>query len=212
MKKQKNTIISLLLRCFISCLFLTCRWKIINRKKLTAAIQNDRPVVICSWHSRLLYVARFFKNFNFSIWTVSSTHKDSEILAKILTLWKWKLIRGSSTRGWRNVIIKMKQLLQNKGTIIAITNDGPKGPPQIAKKGSIKLALQAEAQIITMSCCASSFWSLSSWDKTHIPKPFSTIYVSFSSPFISKNTLPEEEQITNYLNDNLKELENKFGL
>ena len=70
-----------------SLILISSDYKIINRKKLSAAIQNNRPVVICSWHSRLLYVARFFKNFDFSIWTVSSTHQDSEILAKILTFY-----------------------------------------------------------------------------------------------------------------------------
>ena len=73
----------------------------------------------------------------------------------------------------------MKLVLKNPSAIIAITNDGPKGPAKIAKSGSIALALKYNAHIIAMSCCASKYWRLPSWDKTMIPKPFSTIYIQF---------------------------------
>ena len=48
---------------------------------------------------------------NYNVWALSSTHKDSEVLAKVLKRWGVNLIRGSSTTGWKNAIVEMKNKL-----------------------------------------------------------------------------------------------------
>ena len=199
--------LSTLLRYLFAAIFFTCRWEIQNEKVFKKYQLSNKPILLCSWHSRFLFVARFFKSSNINISGISSSHRDSEIMAKILLKWNWKLIRGSSTRGWSNVIRKMKNKLRNTNSIIAITNDGPRGPAKIAKPGSIKLALQHNAYIISMSCCASKYWNIPSWDKTMIPRPFSTIHVKFDEPMDYEKTKNEVEALNNYLNNNLSALD-----
>ena len=204
---------SIILKIILNIIFVTCNWKVANIEILNDSIKSKSPLLICSWHQRFLFVARYFKNFNKEIWAISSTHKDSEIMARILKGWNWKLIRGSSTRGWRNVIIQMKQKLSQSDGIIAITNDGPKGPPKIAKTGSISLAIKKNADIIAISCSPSRFWKLKSWDETYIPKPFSTIHVSFSRPLDYKNIkLNEVEMVNQYLNTSLDQLDKSIKI
>ena len=99
---------SFLLQTILNTIFLTCRWKIHDIQNLNNCIEEKTPVLICSWHQRFVFVAQFFKNSKFPVWAISSTHEDSEIMAKILKKWNWRLIRGSSTRGWRNVILYPK--------------------------------------------------------------------------------------------------------
>ena len=199
---------SFLLQIILNTIFLTCKWKIHDVHNLNNCIAAQAPLLICSWHQRFIFVAQFFKNFNAPIWAISSTHKDSEIMAKILKNWKWKLIRGSSTRGWRNVVLEMTKLLKKSTTTIAITNDGPKGPAKIAKKGSLSLAIRARASIVAISCTSTSFWQLTSWDKTYIPKPFSTIHVKFSDPLqYNSRTINEVEVVGSYLNKGLEKLD-----
>lgn len=207
MKNIKSTIASIILKCLLNCIFVTCRWKIHGVENLNNSINSSSPVLICSWHQRFLYVSKYFQNYKHSIWAISSTHQDSEIMASILKSWKWKLIRGSSSRGWRNVIVKMTKLLKSNDSIIAITNDGPKGPSKIAKKGSVTLAIRNNANIIAMSCSSTSFWKLQSWDKTYIPKPFSTIHIRFSEPLIYNSSKKSEvDMINNYLNEGIRSL------
>ena len=207
LKKIQIFFSSFLLKIILNIIFLTCRWRVHDMQNLNNCIDEKTPLLICSWHQRFIFVAQFFKNFKSPIWAISSTHEDSEIMAKILKKWKWKLIRGSSTRGWRNVVLKMTKLLQKSDTVIAITNDGPKGPAKIAKRGSLSLAMKARANIIAMSCTSTSFWQLKSWDKTYIPKPFSTIHVKFSSPLQYNSATNEVEMVGNYLNTGLTELD-----
>ncbi len=198
---------SAIMRFIFSSLFLTCKWKITNLDYLNSLAKSGRPVLLCGWHSRLLFVAQFFKKNSFNVWGISSEHRDSEIMARILIGWRWKLIRGSSTRGWRNVIREMKKKLNDSTSIIAITNDGPRGPAKIAKRGSISLAMQHKAHIVSMSCSSSSFWELPSWDKTRVPKPFSTIYVSIDQALNYKDSTNEVEDLNTYLNTNLDALD-----
>ena len=191
-------------------IFNTCKWRVYHHQRFEKAQKKPFPILICSWHNCFLLVARYFKHTNTSLWAVSSTHKDSKIMASILKKWNFKLIKGSSTRGWRNVIKKMMLLFQNPNNIIAVTNDGPKGPPFVAKKGSISLALKQQVQIIAVSATASQYWKLPSWDQTIIPKPFSTIYIQFAPVFIDNPPkTQEDEAVSQYMMKNVSSLKKK---
>ena len=78
------------------------------------------------------------------------------------------------------MIKTMFKVFQNSSSVVAITNDGPKGPPYIAKDGSYKIAKRANAQIISIFGGSTKFWEIESWDRLRIPKPFGTIYIEFS--------------------------------
>ena len=174
-------------------------------------LKNLRPIFLCCWHSRFILVSYYFKRIKQRLWAVSSTHRDSEIMARVLVGWGFKLIRGSSTRGWSNVIKKLVELFKKSDSIIAITNDGPKGPPQIAKRGSTLLAYKHDAQILSVSAVPSSFWTLKTWDSAIIPKPFSTIHVRFGDCFVGfKKENAEVKEISEYINYNFNLLNEKL--
>lgn len=199
------------LKIILFIIFITCKWKVYNKEIFNRAQKKSQPILICSWHNSFLLVARYFKEISLKIWAVSSTHRDSQIMAKILRTWSFKLIQGSSTRGWRNVLKLMMKLFNNKDSIIAITNDGPKGPAFVAKKGSVTLAIKHSAQIMAVSGTASEYWTLPSWDKTIIPKPFSTIYIQFANPLIYKvdSSIEESVAVSEYMNSNSRTLKKK---
>ena len=180
MNKIFSILTSIILKIILNIIFVTCNWKVANIEILNDSIKSKSPLLICSWHQRFLFVARYFKNFNKEIWAISSTHKDSQIMAYFLKRASINLIKGSSTRGWENVIKKMFKTFKNPESIIAITNDGPKGPPREAKLGSYKIALKSNAHIVSIACTSTKYLKAGSWDKLRIPKPFGTIYIDFS--------------------------------
>ena len=65
---------------------------------------------------------------------------------------------------------------------IGVTNDGPKGPIQIAKPGSIKTAIKSKANIVSITGSSSKAWRFNTWDEFMLPKPFSTIIINISKP------------------------------
>ena len=186
-------------------IFLTCKWKVSQKEILLNAVKKPRPLLLCLWHEQLVFVSRFFKNSSFNFYGIISTHFDAEIYSRILKAWNIKLIRGSSTRGWSNVIKKMILIFKDPSSVIAVTNDGPKGPPKIAKEGSLSVAKKYNAQIVAVSAKASKYWRIGSWDKTFIPKPFSTIYILFSEPF-DESFPANSKNITNFINTNSKQV------
>ena len=204
-KKTKISLYSLILKFILTCVFITCRWKVINIGPFNEAINNDKPILLCLWHNQLACVSRYFKNTRLNLYGVSSSHFDSEILAKILVAWKIKLIRGSSSWGWSKVLKKMIWLFRDSSTIIALTNDGPKGPPKIAKEGSLSVAKKYNAQILCVSADADNKWVLKTWDKTIVPKPFLTIYIKFSSIYNDKDDI-NSKTITQFINSNSVDL------
>ena len=100
---------SILLKIIFNIIFITCKWVVVNEDVLKNNKKNS--LLICIWHCNLVYFSQFFKKHNYPIWAISSTHKDSQILARVLRSWGIKLIKGSSPRGWFNVIKKLSALL-----------------------------------------------------------------------------------------------------
>lgn len=209
MKTLKIFVYSKILQLVLSILFKTNSWNVKGLDKFNDAINSNRPILLCSWHSRFLFAVYCLKIKKIkNVWAISSTHKDSQIMANVLRKYKIQLIKGSSTRGWDNVIKEMLRVFRDSQSIIAITNDGPKGPPRIAKVGSYKIAVKSGAQIIAISSTCSRYWEAGSWDKLRIPKPFGKILIEFSEPLDDKlsNSL-DAQDLTDFLNNNLDQLE-----
>ena len=197
---------SFTLKFVLNILFYTCSWKTLSNSILFDVSENKTPLLICCWHNRGILLAGYCKLNKLPVWGISSTHADSEILARVLRSWNINLIRGSSTRGWFNVIKKLVALFKVSTSIVVVTPDGPRGPLKKAKSGAFKVAKKNGAQIIACSAFVSRCWQLPSWDRTIIPKPFSTIYIKFSAPFPPDRS-PESATISSFINKNQQQLD-----
>jgi hypothetical protein len=71
----------------------------------------------------------------------------------------------------------MLQLVRDMeaGKPAGFTVDGPRGPARVAQPGAIWLAKATGNPVLPFHLEASAHWSLPSWDRTQIPKPFSTV-------------------------------------
>ena len=105
----------------------------------------------------------------------------------------------------------MFRVFKDSNSIIAITNDGPKGPERQAKLGSYKIALKTKAQIVAISCSSTKYWEMKSWDRLRLPRPFGKIYVEFSDPMKIDETaydVNNGDNLTLFLNNHLNALDN----
>ena len=214
-QKIKLYLLSIVMQGFLFIVFRTSKWVITGEKEFNNAIKSQSPIMLCSWHERFLYAVYYFKLKKIkNVWAISSTHNDSQIMAYFLKRASINLIKGSSTRGWENVIKKMFKTFKNPESIIAITNDGPKGPPREAKLGSYKIALKSNAHIVSIACTSTKYWKARSWDKLRIPKPFGTIYIDFSKPMEINNedigNINNSDELTAFLNIHLDQLDQKI--
>ncbi len=65
---------------------------------------------------------------------------------------------------------------------VAFTLDGPRGPAQVAQPGAVWLAKATGNPLMPFHCEAASSWTLKSWDRTQIPKPFTTVAMAIDTP------------------------------
>jgi lysophospholipid acyltransferase (LPLAT)-like uncharacterized protein len=60
--------------------------------------------------------------------------------------------------------------------------DGPRGPARVAQPGAVWLASATGNPLLPFHLEASSYWSARSWDRTQVPKPFSTVALVVGQP------------------------------
>ena len=200
MKQIKIIIISFIGKWVIQILFYLNKIVINGEEHLLNLINSGRPIMVCVWHGRLLFPSWYIRLKTTNIHAIASRHTDAEIMAQILNKWGYGLIRGSTRKGGKAVVQKMAEVFNNAG-IVAVTNDGPKGPPRIAKAGSTGLALKYNVQIITITGSATKYWQMKSWDRFMLPKPFGKIQLIVSPPLNITEELKTAEEEVQHLSD-----------
>jgi lysophospholipid acyltransferase (LPLAT)-like uncharacterized protein len=122
------------------------------------------------WHCRLLMIPFLYPGRKMHV--LISTHRDGEIIAKIMKCFGFDVVRGSSSKGGRKALMEMARLLRD-GNDLAITPDGPRGPAEVLKPGIAHVARLSGKKVLPVAYAASRCFRLTSWDRLIIPAPFS---------------------------------------
>ena len=200
MGKIKIIIISSIGKWLFQIFFYLNKIVINGEEHFLNLINSGKPIMVCVWHGRLLFPSWYIRLKTTKLHAIASRHTDAEIMARILNNWGYGLIRGSTRKGGKAVVQKMAAVFKSAG-VVAVTNDGPKGPPRIAKAGSTGLALKYNVQIITITGSASKYWQMKSWDRFMLPKPFGKIQLIVSPPLNITEDLKTAEEEVQHLSD-----------
>jgi Uncharacterized protein conserved in bacteria len=146
----------------------TIRWQ--NRYDF----DKDKGKIYALWHGYALALAFF--GLDRGIVVLVSRFRDGDIADGLLKRFGFETVRGSAEegregKGGRSALLKLMELLK-EGKNVAITVDGPKGPPFKAKDGAIFLAQKTGAVIIPACVKFEKFLRLNTWDRLVIPYPF----------------------------------------
>jgi len=143
-------------------------------------IEFDGKVPIYTfWHERILAGAYFFRDRGIVVMTSQS--EDGEYIARFIQRFGYGAVRGSTSRGSVGALVEMIRLMRS-GLPMAFTVDGPRGPRREAKMGPVLLAKKTGDPIMPFIVEARRSWSLRSWDRMQIPRPFSRVAVIIAPP------------------------------
>ena len=183
----------------LSFLYKTNKFEVHGIENLNFAQKENRPIMLCVWHGRMLYPIFYVIKNKIKAWAIASPHQDGYIMAEILKKWHISIIKGSSNKQSKNVVQQMEEIFKTDSTaIIAITNDGPKGPRHIAKKTSLEIAKKYNAQIITITGDSTKKWKFKTWDNFYLPKPFGKIIINIAPVYeYTNNNLVDS--VSNYM-------------
>ncbi|MEZ5347197.1 MAG: lysophospholipid acyltransferase family protein [Pyrinomonadaceae bacterium] len=153
---------------------------------------NDKPLCIAVfWHDRILLTTYFWRFSNYA--AMVSESFDGEYIARVSQRFGHGIARGSSSRGGTSALRRMIGLLKKEKFSLTLTIDGPRGPRYEVKAGALLLAKTTGVPIVPILIQPRKFWTMNSWDKLQIPKPFTTAKVFVADPlFISRDSDSEE--------------------
>ena len=111
---------------------------------------------------------------------ITSENYDGEWIARIIKKFGYGAARGSTSRGGPKALLQLVREVKSKG--VAFTLDGPRGPAEVAQPGAVWLAKATGNPLMPFHAEAASSWTMKSWDRTQIPKPFSTVAMAIGEP------------------------------
>lgn len=142
---------------------------------------NERPMIWAFWHRCLIVATHRFQKRDIAVLTSRSF--DGEVISRIIEKFGYQAVRGSSRRGALGAVLGARRELEG-GRAVAFTVDGPLGPLYEAKPGPVVLSRLTGVQVIAFHIGVERAWTLGTWDRMLVPKPFSRAFVHFSAPML----------------------------
>jgi hypothetical protein len=183
-RRLQAKLIAMLGYRLVSMLGSTLRWKTDGLEHFDRIVRDGHQPIMAFWHGRILPATYYFRRRGIVV--ITSENFDGEWIAGIIERFGYGTARGSTSRGGRRALLQLKRDLAD-GRPAGFTLDGPRGPARVAQPGAVWLAKASGNPVLPFHLEANRYWTVNSWDRTQIPKPFATVAIAMGEPF----TVPE---------------------
>jgi lysophospholipid acyltransferase (LPLAT)-like uncharacterized protein len=175
----------------INALGHTLRFRVEGLHHYNAIVASGRQPVMAFWHGRILPATFYFRRRGIVV--ITSENFDGEWIARIIERFGYGTARGSTTRGARKAMVQLVRAMK-AGRPAGFTLDGPRGPARVAQPGAVWLAGATGNPVLPFHLEAARAWTLRSWDRTQIPKPFTQVALVVGEP-LDIPADPTDEQL-----------------
>jgi len=179
LKRLEAAAISIVGYRLVAALTATFRWHTEGLEHLETIAGAGRAPIFAFWHGRILPATYFFRHR--AIVVITSENFDGEWIAGIIERFGYGTARGSTSRGARRALLQLTREMA-AGRPAAFTVDGPRGPARIAQAGAVWLAKATGNPVLPFHIESDRHWSLRSWDRTQIPKPYARVALAMGEP------------------------------
>jgi len=169
----------------IGALGRTYRWRVEGLQHYDAIVASGRQPIFAFWHGRILAATLFWRDRGIVV--ITSRNFDGEWIARIIGKFGYDTARGSTSRGGVRALVQLRRDLA-AGKPAAFTIDGPRGPVRVAQAGAVWLSAATGHPLLPFHIEASRYWTMGSWDRTQVPKPFSAVAVAIGEPMVVAGT------------------------
>lgn len=156
----------------------TWRWRVSGAEHVDAIAAAGHQPILALWHGRILPAALYFRHRG--IVAMASENYDGEWIARILGRFGFGAARGSTSRGGSTALRQLVRQVRASG--VAFTVDGPRGPAEVAQQGAVWLSRATGHPLLPFHSEAASSWTAKSWDRTLVPRPFTTVAMAIAEP------------------------------
>jgi lysophospholipid acyltransferase (LPLAT)-like uncharacterized protein len=161
-------------------LMKTCRIQVTGVEHFVHLAQTDKCLLML-WHNRLAPVCFILSHYTKDLLFAAliSASRDGNILSTLVHSYKrGRTIRVSHQARYQ-ALQELIRHVQERQHIVVVTPDGPRGPRYEMKPGVALAALETQAAVVTLNWEAKRYWEFNTWDRLRLPKPFTTIHVTF---------------------------------
>ncbi len=184
-QRRKAALIAGAASPLIAALAATWRWTVDGLHHYDAIVATGRQPILAFWHGRILPATAFFRDRGIVV--ITSENFDGEWIARIIRRFGYGTARGSSSRGGARALVQLRREL-GAGRPAGFTIDGPRGPARVAQPGAVWLAGATGHPILPFHIEANRFWTMGSWDRTQVPKPFGRVGLAIGEPIYVDGT------------------------
>ena len=163
----------------VAMLASTLRWRAEGLEHLERVLAGGRQPIMAFWHGRILPATYYFRRRGIVV--ITSENFDGEWIAGIIRRFGYGTARGSTSRGARKALHQLTRDMA-AGKPAAFTLDGPRGPAGVAQPGAVWLAKVTGNPVLPFHIETDRHWTLGSWDRTQIPKPFAIAALVIGEP------------------------------
>ncbi|QDU29736.1 hypothetical protein ETAA8_48510 [Anatilimnocola aggregata] len=157
---------------------------------------NPAGHIISLWHQDIIMACMSLTSSQMKV--LVSHSEDGGYITRTINGLGFSTIRGSSKKGGAQAMREM--LRETRASCVAITPDGPKGPPLQVKEGVTYLASRSGSPILAVGCAYGRAHRFGSWDRLFCPLPFSRVVV-YLMPGLEVPRSADKQELDQYTAD-----------
>lgn len=176
----KTRLLSGIAAGFVRLLGRTVRLRIGREDDVKTLVEQHGGVILVTWHGRTLLPIWHFRGLGHV--ALISLSRDGDFLTQTFRYLGWRVVRGSTGRRGVQATREVLTLLEQPGTVVAFTPDGPRGPARRVQPGAVYFALKSGKPLVPAGITAYPRWQAKSWDRFLVPNFFSRGLWLFGDP------------------------------
>lgn len=169
---------------------LTSRKIFLNREH-EDQICRKKPFACACFHGTMLFPVYYCRRYPGVV--MVSRSWDGEVIDRSIRRMGYDTTRGSSSRGGKEALWEMIDIINERKYCSGLAVDAPRGPSRQVKIGIVVVAKETGQPVVPMVSWATRQIRFKSWDSMILPLPFSTIVIAFGKPTDVPKGLGNEE-------------------
>lgn len=191
-----NEIVSFFVYAYLWLCYATTRWDHEGLDEMNECVRSNQPVLTVIWHERLWMSPFLFDTTLGKICSITSESRIAYTGKFLLRRFDFESIMIDPKK---NPVGLNRQLFRRirEGYSIAISPDGTRGPPRVAKSFPITWARKTRMPIFCATFAMRWRLKTPTWDRSHIPLPFNrgVLMVRRWTEEIPKDASPEDIEV-----------------
>lgn len=154
--------------------------KIFLNREYEDQICKKRPFACACFHGTMLFPVYYCRRYPGVV--MVSRSWDGEVIDRSIRRMGYDTTRGSSSRGGKEALWEMIDIINERKYCSGLAVDAPRGPSRQVKIGIVVVAKETGQPVVPMVSWATRQIKFKSWDSMILPMPFSTIVIAFGKP------------------------------